>query len=60
MISLKTKDLMENVWQKQPQQVPIDKLQVDHLVEASLHSMAELRIQVHAGSHLLVQKVKLP
>ena len=31
---------MENVWQKQPPQVPIDKLKVDNLVEASLHSMA--------------------
>lgn len=40
MISLKTHNLMENVWQKQPSQVPIDKLKVDNLVEASLHSMA--------------------
>ena len=37
MISLKTKNLMKNVWQKQPLQVCIDKLKVDHLVEASLH-----------------------
>ena len=40
MISLKTHNLMENVWQKQPPQVPIDKLKVDNLVEASLQSMA--------------------
>lgn len=39
MISLKTKNLMKNVWQKQPLQVCIDKLKVDHLVEASLHSI---------------------
>ena len=38
MISLKTKNLMENVT-KTTLQVCIDKLKVDHLVETSLHSI---------------------
>ena len=52
MVSLKTQNLMKNAWQNQPLQVPIDKLKVDHLVEVSLHSMAEINKNLRVQSWL--------